>query len=519
MPVTTPFLLDAHLPLEELAAIAHGHRALELAPGARARLHASADTLKQHLAQGALVYGLNTGFGPLADRAIDPALSALLQRGLIAHLSAGVGSLFKRAEVRAIITARIANLTRGWSGVTVESVEALLRLLEADCIPAVPQCGTVGASGDLTPLAHIVLAASGQGEMLGADDRTTQPAAAALTQAGLKPISLSGRTGLALVNGTAAMTALAALNAVAMERAIERLFALTLGYGELLGAHARAWHPRLAVARAHRGQRCACERLWMMSRDSRQLHQDIPQSIAPTAGADVVEQPLPQDPYSLRCAPQELGAALDLLYFHNQIVDIELNSACDNPLVDVEQAAIHHGGNFYGQQIAYAADTLALAVIKLGVFAERAIARLTDARLNRGLPPFLSGGRPGLDSGFMGAQVTATALVAEMRTLAVPASIQSIPTNANNQDVVTLGTIGARRCRDLLELLWQILAIEALVIAQGVDLRLRAGQSLAHFAASTQQLYQDVREVADFLAEDRPLAPEIAALASRWRQF
>lgn len=515
---TPDIALDDFLSLDALAAIAAGQCHLTLTPAARARLRCSADTLAYRIETGQIIYGINTGFGPLADRVLDPTQGDALQRGLIRHLSAGVGLLFSRQEVRAIIAARIANLVQGWSGVSEDAVDDLLQLLAVDCIPAVPQQGTVGASGDLTPLAHIVLAAIGEGRILANTGTDSVPAAEALERAGLRPLRLAGRAGLALVNGTSAMTAIAALNGVSLRAAIALTTRLTLGYGELMGARVLAWHPRLAEARRHPGHRQASNWLWQLSQDSTRLERDEPRTPAMAPGS-IASHPVPQDPYSLRCAPQELGAALDLLDFHNRTVETELNAACDNPLIDVEQAMIHHGGNFYGQPVAYATDTLALAVIKLAIFAERAIARLTDERLNGGLPPFLSGGRPGLDSGFMGAQVTATALVAEMRTLAMPASIQSIPTNANNQDVVTMGTIGARRCRDLLDSLWRVLAIEALAVAQGMDLCARAGEPVTAFSSSSRQLYQQVRDVADVLNTDRPLSADIEALATTLRDY
>ncbi|MGQ9832116.1 MAG: HAL/PAL/TAL family ammonia-lyase [Thermochromatium sp.] len=518
--------LDSHLSLEDLGAVAAGQASLRLAPAARARMQQNSDLLERLIAEGQLIYGLNTGFGPLADRALDASQAESLQRGLIYHLCTGVGPLYSRAEVRAIMAARLANLVQGWSGVGPDLADFLLALLERDLTPAVPQQGTVGASGDLTPLAHIALAAIGEGWMLADDGGPPIAAAPALARAGLAPLQLKGRAALALVNGTSAMTAIAALNGLSLRRAIMQLARLTLGYGEVMRAHVDAWHPRLAEARPHPGQRLVTHWLWTLSQDSARLRRgpdpaptDVPSAVHssdPVAGPDfgfIRRQPLPQDAYSLRCAPQELGAALDLLDFHNSIVTTELNAACDNPLVDTDMAQVHHGGNFYGQPVAYAADALAMATVKLAVFAERAIARITDERLNDSLPPFLTGGRPGLDSGFMGAQVTASALVAEMRALAMPASIQSIPTNANNQDVVTLGTIAARLCRDLIAMLWRLLAIEALVVAQGMDLCYRRGTAPEDFSASSRALLAQVRAKSPPLDRDRPLSAEIETLA------
>ncbi|MBN2886917.1 MAG: aromatic amino acid lyase [Chromatiaceae bacterium] len=507
--------LDQVLTLSELASIAEGRSQLQLSRSARERLCAGAAQLERLVAQGALVYGITTGYGPLAGNYVHEHLGGSLQRKLVYHLATGVGALFSQRETRAIMVARIANLAQGWSGVRPAVVDHLLAMLNQDIIPAVPQLGTVGASGDLTPLAHIALAAIGEGQVLGNGD--LQDAASALERAGLHCLDLALKDGLALVNGTSAMTGVAALNGVDARRAFELAMRLTLGYGELMGARLEAWSPRLAIARPHPGQRHVAERLNLLSQDAPRLQ---PQQACSHSLPEALEntgllhhQPIPQDPYTLRCAPQELGAAFDVLEFHDQLVATELMAACDNPIVDVEQGTLWHGGNFYGQHLAYAADSLTMAVIKVGVYIERIIARLTDPALNQGLPPFLTGGRPGLDSGFMGAQVTATALVAEMRTHAMPASIQSIATNANNQDVVTLGTIAARRCRDMLELLWKLLAIEAMVVAQGMDL---VGQgSVATFSTSSRDIHRFVRHTVPFLTEDRPLSHEIERLADQ----
>jgi len=488
-----------------LAAVADGQARLILDETVRARLRRNAACGDRMATAGHAVYGLNTGFGPLACHAIDAAAGVALQRRLIHHLCTGVGPLYSRREVRAILATRIVNLAQGWSGLAPEPLEWLSALLEHDLIPAVPQWGTVGASGDLAPLAHLALAALGEGELLTDTPGVTQPARPAFAAAGIAPLALTGRIGLALVNGTAAMTALAALNGVALRLALDRAFSLTILYGELLHAHRAAWHPRLAVARPHPGQRAASERLFADSADSRCL-----QSLDSPPRADG----LPQDCYTLRCAPQELGAALDVLAFHDRIVTDELNAASDNPLIDDECMTVWHGGNFYGQHIAYAADGLSLVVAKLATFAERAVARLTDATLNQGLPPFLTGARPGLDSGLMGVQVAATALTAELRAQAAPATLHSLPTNANNQDVVTLGTIAARRCRDALALLWRVLAIEALAVAQGLDLRLRAGARYEDFCARSRALHALVRAHAAPLDTDRPLSDDIERLAA-----
>lgn len=512
-------LLNDNFSIDDVVAIAENNANIHLEPDVVERMQASANLLDEFVSQRKLIYGVTTGFGPLAESYIDPDNAESLQRNLIYHLCAGVGPLYPREQVRAIMAARIATLSRGWSGIAPDVVHLLTAMLENDIIPAVPQMGTVGASGDLTPLAHIALAAIGEGEVYAKDDANdveqTISSATALQNAGLEPLRLRRKEGLALVNGTAAMTGVAALNGASFARAIELAERLTVMYGEVSGARAEAWHQRIAAARPHQGQIESSQSLNRFANGSDRIDFTLSaqKTLPPMNAVGVLQQQtLPQDAYTLRCAPQEFGAARDVLRFHNSTVEQELNSTTDNPLVDCETGMVYHGGNFFGQHVAYASDSLMLAVIKLAVHAERVIARITDTKQNGDLPPFLTGsGQAGLHSGFMGAQVTASAIVAEMRSKAVPASIQSIPTNANNQDVVTMGTIAARRSADLLSMLWKVLSIESLVLAQAAELQ--SNGDLKDYSTSSNDLWRQVREISAPLTEDRPLSKEIELLA------
>jgi len=501
-----PVDLGGDLDAAALARVAHGRARADVSADARARMRPSETALDAHVAEGRRIYGVTTGYGPLAGYRVAPEDSAQLQRGLIDHLASGVGPPLPREAVRAMMAARVSSLARGWSGVRAGVADQLTAMLNADVVPEVPEAGTVGASGDLTPLAHTALAAIGEGRVLGGAN-----AADALAAAGVEPLTLMRKDGLALVNGTAAMTGIAALNTAEMANAVDTALRLTVLHAEVLGGRRDAFDPRLGAARPHAGQQRALDRLNALMADSGRLHaaEPVPPRLSDVGDGEAAHQ----DAYTIRCAPQEFGAALDALDHHERVVTSELHSATDNPLIDPETGHVLHGGNFYGQHIAYASDMLASVAVKMAAHAERALARLTDTTRNGSLPPFLAGGAPGLNSGFMGAQVSATALLAEMRTHAVPAAIQTIPTNGDNQDVVTMGTIASRTARDQVNRLWRVLAIHALALTQAFELQGGFAPG-GGFAASSHTLAVAVRERSDFLGRDRPLSDEIADVAA-----
>ena len=507
--------LSQPITLRDVEAIATGARDLDIDDAALVRAAQSERLISDLISDNRIIYGVTTGYGPLADNQVDPAHGSVLQRKLIYHLASGVGDPLPPVEARAIMVARLATLCRGLSAVRPDLLIWLRDCINLGLAPIIPEKGTVGASGDLTPLAHMALAFMGEGRFW--KDGKPHPALAVLNQAGLEPITLHHKEGLALVNGTSAMAGIAALNGVRARRLLRMSALFTLAYAEILGGHRAAWHPLTAVARPHPGQRRASALLWELSEDAPRLipYSPLPEAISDSFGADGVAhgQMLPQDAYSIRCAPQLLGAVDDMLVHHDGVVEIELSSVTDNPLVFPEEDAILHAGNFFGQHVSFVSDSLSNAVTMLGVLAERQIARITDATLNKGLPPFLQGNATGLNSGFMGAQVTASALVAEMRAKSAPASIQSVPTNANNQDVVTMGTIAARRARDVVTDVSRILAIQAMCVAQAMELRQKEGGPT--FSAAALAIHAYVRDQIAFLDEDRPLSDEIEMLAGR----
>lgn len=498
--------------LGEVEAIARGRATVLLHPGARERARVSEAMLDRLVADRRAIYGVTTGYGPLADRQVDPAQGEQLQRKLVYHLASGVGAPLPPAEARAVVLARLLTLARGLSAVRPELLDWLCEALNRGLAPIIPEKGTVGASGDLTPLSHMALAFMGEGAFW--RDGRAAPAAEVLAEAGLRPITLGHKEGLALVNGTSAMTGIAALNGARARRLLRASALLTVAYAEVLGGHRAAWHPLSAEARPHPGQRRAAALLWALTDDAPRLQPfaPTPPRIGETGADGTVRATLPQDAYSIRCAPQLLGAVDEVLLGHDETVSRELTAVTDNPLVFPDEEVLLHAGNFFGQHVSFASDALFNAVAMLGVWAERQVARITDPLLNRGLPPFLQGNATGLNSGFMGAQVTASALVAELRAKSAPASIQSVPTNANNQDVVTMGTIAARRAGEAVTDAARILAIEAMCMAQAVELRAR--ESDASFSQAARAVLAFAREHSAFLDEDGPLSGEIEAVAA-----
>lgn len=505
--------LGGTLTTRDIHAVATGACPVHIGEDARARMAASHATLTRMVEERRRIYGVTTGYGPLASHPVTPEHAHLLQRNLVYHLCSGVGKPLSPVHTRAMMAARASSLARGYSGVSAPLFDRLLECLNLGLVPVVPEMGTVGASGDLTPLAHVALTLMGEGEMW--YDGTRLPASAALQAAGLAPITLGHKEGIALVNGTSCMTGIAAVNAERARRAAHLALRLSVLYAECLGGRLEAWDARFADARPHPGQKTAHAALqrWTAGSDRLVPHVQPPPRLDESQAVEgwLPEGECPQDPYTIRCVPQVIGAVLDVMRFHDETVTVELHSATDNPLVFADDDAILHGGNFYGQHVAFASDALQMAVVKLAIHAERCIARLTDRTQNHGLPAFLHGGPDGVNSGFMGAQVTASALVAELRTRAVPASIQSVPTNANNQDVVTMGTIAARKTADSLDLVFHVLAIHALALAQAAEQR--GGTVLAGFSPGSRAVVRWIREQHEYLYQDRPLSPDIQQLS------
>lgn len=476
----------------------------------RTRVSESHGRLQTALAERRHIYGLTTGFGPLANRLVDPDDGVILQQNLVHHLASGVGPHYAWMHSRAIVLARLNAIVQGVSGASLQTVEKLVALLASSLAPAIPSRGTVGASGDLTPLAHMVLCMQGRAGFLTREGANV-PGSEALAIMGLTPLDLSERDGLALVNGTSAMTGVALCNTVYATRLLNWAVALSAALAECLGARQEAWDPVFARIRPHAGQISVTQTLNALLTGATRLETTPIAQRKLDRDAIRTEDRIGQDAYTLRCVPQVLGAARDVLDWHTSIVTTEINAATDNPVFpeDGVEPALH-GGNFMGQHIGLASDSLAQALCVMAGLAERQVARLTDERLNNGLPAFLHRGRAGLNSGLMGAQVTATALVAEMRAQGA-ASSQSISTNGANQDVVSMGTIAARGTARQIARCSEVLAILGLSVAQAMDI-LRI-QDDARFSDAANKMRSWVRERSPELEEDRPLGLDISRIA------
>lgn len=441
------------------------------------------------LAEGSPVYGINTGFGKLADTSISPESVAELQRNLILSHSCGVGEPFPGDVVKAMIILRANALMKGHSGIRPEVIRLLVELVNQNVIPVVPSQGSVGASGDLVPLAHMSAVLIGEGEAYYHDQRL--PGAKALERAGLAPVVLEAKEGLALINGTQAMTAQAVLalyDGGLLLKTADIAAGLTM---EALLGIPDAFDERVHALRAHPGQVAVAANM-------RRL----------LAGSGLVfgrEHGRVQDAYSLRCIPQVHGASRDAYHYVEQVIDREINSVTDNPILFPEEGRVISAGNFHGQPVALALDFFGMALAEIGNISERRIERLVNPQLS-GLPPFLTE-RSGLNSGYMIAQYTAAALVSENKVLAHPASVDSIPTSANQEDHVSMGSIAARKLGSILNNVHNVLAIEILCACQALEYRERA-----KLAPATKAVYELVRGVVPPLGQDRFLEPEIRAV-------
>jgi histidine ammonia-lyase len=500
-------LTGADLTIAEVEAVARAGAAVALDVHARERMQEARDVVESLVADGAVVYGVTTGFGALASTRIEPADAGRLQENLLMSHAAGVGAAFPREVVRAMLLLRANTLALGHSGCRPVLVDRLLAFLAAGLHPVVPEQGSVGASGDLAPLAHLALPLIGRGRV--EFQGSVVPALVALREAGLDPLTLEAKEGLALLNGTQMMSAIGALLLADADRLTRTASVVgAMSVEALLGTDV-AFAAAYQLARPHPGQIAVAAELRHLLRDSalQTGHHGHAHKV--------------QDPYSLRCIPQVHGAVRDALDHLRRVLDIELNSATDNPLVfpgggvaDVDTLAtgggrVISGGNFHGEPIALALDFAAIALAELGSISERRTALLVDPRLNGGLPPFLAADS-GIDSGMMIYQYTAAALASENKVLAHPASVDSIPTSANQEDHVSMGSISARHARTVLGHVEAILAIELLVAAQALELRVGGADGAAPGAGVAEALAR-VRERVRHLDGDREPGPDLAA--------
>ncbi len=492
------------LTLAEIEAVSLAARSVTISPGALDRVTASRTLIERILAAGETVYGVNTGFGKLSDARIPVDKLAQLQTNLVRSHSAGVGQPLAEPEVRAMLLLRANVLAKGFSGVRPALLELLQAMLNAGVHPVVPEKGSVGASGDLAPLAHLALVVIGEGEAFHRGER--MPGGEALRRAGLQPMELAAKEGLALLNGTQAMNAVGAL-AVARAQRLVKLADLAGAMSlEALKGTPTAFDPRIHQARPHAGQIAAAAHLigLLESSEIRESHREHDSRV--------------QDAYCLRCMPQVHGAVRGVLAHVASILETEAGSATDNPLVfpqnpskAQDRGAVLSGGNFHGAPLAYALDYAAIAVTDLAGITERRIDRLLNPDINEGLPAFLSPD-PGLSSGFMIAQIVAAALINDCHVLAHPASTGNIPTDGGKEDHVSMGMTSAIKLRQIVENAERIVAIELMCAAQGIEFRRPLESS-----KEVERAHEAIRAIVSRLEQDRVLAADIDALAAAIR--
>lgn len=479
------------LRIRDVVAVADDRMEVRLADSARERMIATRDVVNRAVAVGAPVYGVNTGFGKMSEVTIAPDQLTALQRNLVRSHAAGVGDLLPEREVRAMMLLRANVLATGYAGARDELVDTVLSMLNAGIWPLVPEQGSVGASGDLSPLAHLALAIIGEGRARRGSEEAD--AARLLNAAGLSPVTLAAKEGLALINGTQAHTAIAALAWAELWRLWHAAHVATALSLEALLGTPDAFDVRIQEARGQHGQHQSAALLRALLADSalRESHR--------------YGDPRVQDAYALRCVPQVHGPAFDALTFAQGIIERELNAATDNPLV-LETGELLSGGNFHGQAVGMASDILAIVSANLAVISERRTDRLVHPDFNQGLPAFLAAS-PGLESGFMMTQVTAAALASENKALAHPASVDSIPTDGNKEDVVPMAMGAAVKLRRSVKNLRHVLAIELIAAAEGLEYRRPLRSSLL-----VEQAHTLVRGVVARQSGDRTPSPDIIAL-------
>jgi histidine ammonia-lyase len=487
-----PVQVGEPLTLGAVAAVARGEP-VAFGDGSRGRVRAARDVVERAVAAGRTIYGVTTGFGALADTRIDPSQASELQHGIVISHATAVGPALSRPEARAMLLLRAHVLALGHSGVRPEVIDLMVEMLNRDVIPVVPEQGSLGASGDLAPLACLALPVIGRGEILGRGGAPV-PAAEALAAAGLAPLRLEAKEGLALVNGTQGMLAVGTIaldRARTLVRTADVVAAMTIEAA--LGTDA-PFDERLQRLRPHPGQTASAANLRRLLEGSPIVasHRDSPHLV--------------QDAYSLRCAPQVHGATRDTIDHAGRVLTIEANSVSDNPIVLPETDDVLSGGNFHGMPVAVALDALALSLVSLASISDRRLYRLLDPKKSNGLPPFLVP-ESGLNSGFMLIQYTAASLVSESKSLAHPASVDSIPSSAGQEDHVSMGMTSARHAREIVANAEVVLALEALGAAQALDLRtpLEPGRA-------TRAVHDAVRVRVPFVQHDREFRADIEAV-------
>jgi len=492
------------LSIEDIVDIAHGraNAALSADPEFLAAIARGADFLDRLLREDGTIYGVTTGYGDSCTVTVPPDLVAELPHHLYTYHGCGLGEYLSPAQTRAVMATRLASLSKGFSGVSVELLEQISRLLETGLLPLIPSEGSVGASGDLTPLSYLAAVLCGEREVW--RDGVQVPAAQALREAGITPLRLRPKEGLAIMNGTAVMTALACMAYDRADYLVKLTSRITAMASVTLDGNAHHFDEVLFSVKPHPGMQSVAA--W--------LRQDLPAGQAERNGKRL------QDRYSIRCAPHVIGVLADAMPFFRQTIENELNSANDNPIIDGDNERVLHGGHFYGGHIAFAMDGMKNAVANLADLLDRQMALMVDSRYNHGLPANLSGmegPRAAINHGLKALQISASAWTAEALKLTMPASVFSRSTECHNQDKVSMGTIAARDCLRVLELTEQVVAALLITVRQGVLLRTRVNQDLQLSPTLTQMMEALAGDVAP-VQEDRRLEPDLRLMLERIRQ-
>ena len=483
-----------NLTINDVVSVSRNHAHVVLSEKGRKKICESRKNLEEIVSGSKIVYGINTGFGELCNVKIPQNKIEELQKNLLRSHAVGVGEPLSEEIVRGVLLIRANALTKGFSGVRIEVVETLIEMLNKNLLPVIPEKGSVGASGDLAPLAHMALTLIGEGEVFYNGKR--MKSINALKKSGIKPINLKSKEGLALINGTTVMTAILALAVHDAENLLKNSEIAGCMSIETLKGTDKSFDKKIMDVRKHKGQSDVAYNLKLLLKNSEIIksHRNCPKI---------------QDAYTIRCMPQVIGASKDAVDYVKKIVETEINSATDNPLIFKNESI--SSGNFHGQPVALASDFLGIAMSEIGDFSERRTARMLDSKLSN-LPSFLTK-KSGLNSGFMTAQYTAAALVSENKVLAHPASVDSIPTSANQEDHVSMGTIAARKAKEIIRNVEYVVAIETICAAQGIEFHkpLKPG-------IGVQQAYKTIRKYVKKLDNDRIMYPEIEKITGLIRK-
>lgn len=492
--------INNFLELKDFQKIVTENEKIELDDALLTRVEESFHFLKE-FSKDKVIYGVNTGFGPMAQFKIGDADTHQLQYNLIRSHSSGIGNPLPADEVKACMLARMNTLSLGKSGVHRSVVELLKELINRDVTPLIFEHGGVGASGDLVQLAHLALVLIGEGEVFYKGQR--RQTSEVFEAEGLQPIAIEIREGLALMNGTSVMSGIGAVNAYKAGQLTEISLKLSCAINEIVQAYDDHLSEALNATKRHHGQQKIAERMREHLSDSKLIRKRADHLYTRFEEQEKIFKDKVQEYYSLRCVPQILGPVLDTLEYTEKVLENEINSANDNPIINVEDQHVYHGGNFHGDYVALEMDKLKIAVTKLTMLAERQLNYLLNAKINEILPPFVNLGRLGLNFGMQGVQFTATSTTAESQMLSNPMYIHSIPNNNDNQDIVSMGTNAAVICRKVIENAFEVLSIEAITIVQAIDYLGFQDQ----VSSSTKVLYHEIRNIIPAFSDDMVMYP------------